>query len=108
MLSIFIKCFVIFIISLVGTFLIRYLAIKKNIVDIPNERSSHTIPTPRGGGLSLVIVWYCIIIIAYINSSIDFNLFMALMPGIILAIIGLLDDVYTLKPWTRISGRMKN
>jgi UDP-N-acetylmuramyl pentapeptide phosphotransferase/UDP-N-acetylglucosamine-1-phosphate transferase len=29
-------------------------AIKKNILDIPNQRSSHTKPVPRGGGLIIV------------------------------------------------------
>ena len=40
-----------FILTLVLTYLVRKLALKKNIIDNPNERSSHTIPTPRGGGL---------------------------------------------------------
>lgn len=28
---------------------------KKGIMDIPNERSSHEIPTPRGGGIAVVV-----------------------------------------------------
>ena len=28
----------------------------QNLLDIPNNRSSHTVPTPRGGGLAIVIV----------------------------------------------------
>ena len=39
------------------TYLVRQLAIKKNIVDNPNARSSHTISTPRGGGIAIVVVW---------------------------------------------------
>lgn len=31
--------------------LVRYL----RILDVPNERSSHSIPTPRGGGLAIVV-----------------------------------------------------
>lgn len=31
-------------------------AVKENILDIPNERSSHTEPIPRGGGLVIVIL----------------------------------------------------
>jgi UDP-GlcNAc:undecaprenyl-phosphate GlcNAc-1-phosphate transferase len=31
-------------------------AIKEKIFDIPNERSSHTMPTPRGGGLVIVLL----------------------------------------------------
>lgn len=29
---------------------LRQYAIAKSIIDIPNSRSSHTVPTPRGGG----------------------------------------------------------
>lgn len=38
------------------TYLIRRYALAKSLIDIPNARSSHSIPTPRGGGLSVVIV----------------------------------------------------
>ena len=43
--------------SFVLTELIRRYTLKKNLIDIPNERSSHTIPTPRGGGLSIVVIF---------------------------------------------------
>jgi Fuc2NAc and GlcNAc transferase len=38
-----------FITAFILTGLMRVYALKKNIIDNPNERSSHTIPTPRGG-----------------------------------------------------------
>ncbi|MGS5817920.1 glycosyl transferase, partial [Acinetobacter baumannii] len=44
-----------FLISFLLTGYMRHYALKKNIIDNPNERSSHTIPTPRGGGVSIVI-----------------------------------------------------
>ena len=51
----------ILLISFLSSYLITYLihqyALNKNLLDIPNERSSHEIPTPRGGGLSVVIVF---------------------------------------------------
>ena len=34
----------------------RRYALGKRILDYPNERSSHTIATPRGGGLAIVVV----------------------------------------------------
>lgn len=30
------------------------MGIRDRIIDVPNERSSHSIPTPRGGGLALI------------------------------------------------------
>lgn len=34
--------------------LARSLALKKGLLDIPNERSSHKVPTPRTGGIGIV------------------------------------------------------
>jgi UDP-N-acetylmuramyl pentapeptide phosphotransferase/UDP-N-acetylglucosamine-1-phosphate transferase len=38
--------------------LVRYLreVLGRRLLDVPNERSSHTRPTPRGGGLAIVLV----------------------------------------------------
>lgn len=35
---------------------LRRWAERRQILDIPGERSSHTQPTPRGGGLVIVVV----------------------------------------------------
>src|SRR5690606_1896261 len=36
------------------TWSVRRYSLRNKIIDTPNERSSHTIPTPRGGGLGFV------------------------------------------------------
>lgn len=40
--------------SLVLTGALRRYALARNLVDIPNARSSHSVPTPRGGGMAIV------------------------------------------------------
>jgi Fuc2NAc and GlcNAc transferase len=45
------------ILAAVLTGLLRRYALANSLIDIPNIRSSHNIPTPRGGGLSIVIVF---------------------------------------------------
>jgi Fuc2NAc and GlcNAc transferase len=35
---------------------VRKYALAKNLLDFPNVRSSHSVPTPRGGGIAIVIV----------------------------------------------------
>ncbi|MEI7995817.1 MAG: glycosyltransferase family 4 protein [Methylococcaceae bacterium] len=45
------------ILAAVLTGLLRRYAVAKSLMDIPNLRSSHTVATPRGGGLSIVIVF---------------------------------------------------
>ena len=44
-----------FFFALIITGLVRKYALKNALIDIPNERSSHSIPTPRGGGLSIAL-----------------------------------------------------
>lgn len=45
-----------FVTSLLLTGLVRRYALSRSLIDRPNERSSHSIPTPRGGGLAIVVV----------------------------------------------------
>jgi UDP-N-acetylmuramyl pentapeptide phosphotransferase/UDP-N-acetylglucosamine-1-phosphate transferase len=42
--------------SVVGTGLVLWLLRRRAILDLPNERSSHRVATPRGAGLSVVSV----------------------------------------------------
>jgi len=88
--------------SFILTYLVRKAAIKKSIVDKPNERSSHTTPTPRGGGLAIVIVWFGGLIYLFFQKQIEESLFYALLSGVVLAVISLLDDLFDLKPSIRI------
>ena len=62
-------------------------------MDIPNERSSHLTPTPRGGGLSFVATSIVGFLLLTLNSTIDRADLLALCcAGIIVAIAGHLDD----------------
>jgi UDP-N-acetylmuramyl pentapeptide phosphotransferase/UDP-N-acetylglucosamine-1-phosphate transferase len=87
------------------TWLIRNFSLKKQILDVPNERSSHFHPTPTGGGLAIVVAWYAGLIYLFMYGFIPGNLFFALMSGIIIAVVSLLDDVYDIKPIIRFSAQ---
>lgn len=45
-----------FLIGVIGTWLARAYAVQRNLLDHPGERRSHGTPTPRGGGISIVLV----------------------------------------------------
>lgn len=45
----------VFAIAFVLTAILRSYALKRNVLDIPNARSSHQVPTPRGGGVAIVL-----------------------------------------------------
>jgi Fuc2NAc and GlcNAc transferase len=75
------------------TLLIQKSALKTNRLDIPNERSSHTSPTPRGAGLAVVIAFLLGLVALLIDNSISDDFFLTIaLPGVIVAIIGFLDD----------------
>ena len=92
----------ILILSFTGTFIIIKVALKKNILDIPNDRSSHSTPTPRGGGIAIVLSWYFGLFGLKLFDLIESHLFYALLSGFLLAFISFLDDLYSIKPWIRI------
>jgi UDP-N-acetylmuramyl pentapeptide phosphotransferase/UDP-N-acetylglucosamine-1-phosphate transferase len=94
--------FSIIILSFFLTYLIRIIALKKNVIDIPNERSSHTSPTPRGGGLAIVICWFLGLTILFFLDQIEDKLYYALISGVLLAAVSLLDDILSLTPVVRL------
>lgn len=88
---------IIFIISLVASYWLthqyRKYALAKGIIDQPNQRSSHTLPTPRGGGISIVITCSLLIITGVLTGQLDARTGAAfLLSGSMVAIVGLMDD----------------
>ncbi|WP_371317629.1 MraY family glycosyltransferase [Aliarcobacter lanthieri] len=76
--------------------------IKKSLVASVNERSSHTIPTPHGGGIALAITWFIGLFYLYFSNQIDINLFYALLFGAVISIVSFFDDIYELSPKLRL------
>lgn len=74
------------------------------LVDIPNDRSSHTQPTPRGGGLGFLLAFVVTALGAWMGHLFRPDLFDALWPpsfaviAVIspLAVVGLVDDRYNI------------
>lgn len=69
---------------------------------IPNERSLHDFPTPKGGGIAITLTWYTGITILYLTGIIERNLYYALLSGILLACVSLIDDLKGLRPIIRL------
>ena len=92
---------VLFLISFALTYFIKEYAIKKSLIATVNERSSHTVPTPHGGGIAVAITWFGGLIYLYINNQIETTLFFALIIGAVIAIVGLVDDIVELSPKIR-------
>jgi Fuc2NAc and GlcNAc transferase len=76
--------------------------IKKSLVASVNERSSHTTPTPHGGGIALCITWFIGLVYLYFMGQIESNLFYALLFGAVISIVSFFDDIYELSPKLRL------
>ncbi|MCT7550955.1 glycosyltransferase family 4 protein [Aliarcobacter butzleri] len=96
----------IYIILLITSFLLTYFIknymIKKSLVATINERSSHTVPTPHGGGIALAITWFIGLFYLYFIDEISSNLFYALLFGAVISIVSFFDDIYELSPKIRL------
>lgn len=92
----------IFLFSVFITYLIIIIANRYNIIDMPNARSSHVVPTPRGGGLAIVLSWYIGITYLWVTNYILSELYFALISGVLLAIISLIDDLISISPKFRL------
>ena len=99
--SIFLFC-ILFFFSLVLTYLVKEISLKKSLVAIPNDRSSHITPTPHGGGIALAVTWFSGISYLYYINDIDSSLYYGLMVGIIISIVSYFDDLYELSAKLRI------
>ncbi|EJF32345.1 MULTISPECIES: MraY family glycosyltransferase [Enterobacteriaceae] len=84
---------VVFILSFILTWCLRAYALKNNVIDIPNQRSSHSIPTPRGGGVAIVISLMVGLIALSLLQLISYStMFSLIVAGGITAVVGFLDD----------------
>jgi len=81
-----------FLISLLVTAAIKY-AFGQSWLDIPNPRSAHSRPTPRGGGLGFILAGATTQWLAHFNSSLaDSGWSMAWLVLVPLIVVGILED----------------
>jgi Fuc2NAc and GlcNAc transferase len=80
-------------ISLLLTSALRRYALAKSLIDVPNARSSHTVPTPRGGGVAIVLSFLFLLPVLAIFSLLSWSSTWALLgAGAGIAVLGFLDD----------------
>jgi len=91
-----------FVLSFTLTYLVKNYAIKKSLVAHVNERSSHTVPTPHGGGIAIAVTWFIGLFYLYYTDSVDKHLFFALLVGVIISVVSYLDDLFELSAKVRL------
>jgi len=71
--------------------LVRTHALRRGLLDRPNARSSHSVATPRGGGLGLIVAFLIALVLAT-GAAIRPAVVSALFGVLVVAVIGWVDD----------------
>ena len=78
---------------------------RRDLLDRPNERSSHTVPIPRGGGIALVgtvlLAWLALYAAGRVSPAIP----IVALGAVLLATICWIDDLRGLSPATRLAAQ---
>lgn len=88
----------------VGTWVARGYALRRRLLDQPGERRSHVVPTPRGGGIAVVLA--VLLAIAALILRVPREIVLLVCGGIgllLVAGIGWLDDHRPLSPWPKLA-----
>lgn len=86
--------------------LMREVALRLNVVDSPSEsHKTHKVPVPYLGGIAIVVgattVSYGASLISDFSKSTFWLASSVLMPAVFMGIVGLIDDLRKLSPWSR-------
>jgi Fuc2NAc and GlcNAc transferase len=83
---------------------VRSLSWAHGLLDVPNERSSHSATTPRGGGVAIVIACTLALLLLRWIDAMGTGLLAALIGGgSVVAVVGFLDDQYRVRAGIRLA-----
>ena len=104
----FTSAMLIFAVSIAVSFaltpIVKWFAIKINAVDIPKDnRRMHKTPIPRIGGIAIFVGFMLsMIIFGEINSE----MMWILIGGLLIAVLGIIDDLYALLAMVKLVGQI--
>lgn len=76
---------------------VRRYALSSGLMDVPNRRSSHEVPTPRGGGVGIVLPVLSILAVAgWLREPDPTSSYVGGLAVLLTAVVGWLDDRSTL------------
>jgi UDP-N-acetylmuramyl pentapeptide phosphotransferase/UDP-N-acetylglucosamine-1-phosphate transferase len=81
------------------------LSTRFRLVDLPNRRSAHALPTARGGGIAIVIM-VCVSALITVFRWPQLGprvLLGVVLPGLTIASVGIVDDIRPLRPLLRLA-----
>ncbi|MGZ4673698.1 MAG: MraY family glycosyltransferase [Ilumatobacteraceae bacterium] len=82
--------------------LVRSMLLRYAVLDLPNERSSHSNPTPRGGGIAVGIA----AVVALIGTHFDSAMTAVTITACLLGIVGFADDRRSISAAARLAAQL--
>ena len=102
--NVFLSFVIAFVLALTLTPLFRRLARRLGALSYPNERSVHKEPIPYLGGVARYVSSIAAILaIGPQDKSTQQGI---IWGGLIILIVGIIDDLYSLKPWQKVLGQL--
>lgn len=95
----------VFVITAVIVDVMIVLAARFRLVDLPNHRSAHALPTAMGGGVAIVVTATLASLVAVYRWP-EFGgriVFGIVVPSLVIAAAGLVDDIRPLRPLLRLA-----
>ncbi len=90
--------------SLALTPVVRRLALALGALDRPNERSVHSHPVPLLGGLAVFAAFAAATLVTTRGG--DAPVHGVLLGGLVIVLVGLVDDLVTLRPSAKLAGQV--
>jgi UDP-N-acetylmuramyl pentapeptide phosphotransferase/UDP-N-acetylglucosamine-1-phosphate transferase len=111
------KYILVFLVGLTVTYLltpvVRGLAIRFGVVDLPDARRPHKRPTARGGGVAVVfgVQAACLVAVLFpwpkVAGALDFGWWEKFaLASLVLLVVGMVDDIRGMKPWIKLGGQV--
>lgn len=89
--------------AVAGTWAARRYALSRHLLDAPGERRSHSVATPRGGGIAIAIPLALALGLLAVEEGPQRPVLLAAAVGsVLVALIGWIDDHAPLSPWLRL------
>jgi Fuc2NAc and GlcNAc transferase len=92
----------VFLLSLIGVGLYRRIAVAYHLLDHPNHRSSHQVPTPRGAGIVFVLLWLLQVLVLSLTHQLPVADALPFLPTVLIAAIAFIDDYRSLSAKLRL------
>ena len=72
-------------------------------IDLPNERRINTHPVPRMGGIA-IFIGFIMSVLVFVDM--DTQIIGLLLGAVIIAVMGVMDDILNLTPWLKLLGQI--